>query len=136
MRYITVLLLLSMCCVGCNQTNYDSSGETNQNQGLLHTGDVDAKRDDHILIEARNTLNTGREMETISPQQAEDLTRKKLDLEDNHSVDIRYHHKERGLYMIHVFENGENASQKTGWYTVDPRTKELKKAEEKPGEGI
>lgn len=112
---------------GANDESPDQSAEEESQEVTSSSGN--AKQAGTNSEEGESSEVREADSEPLTREEAEELVRRHLDLDDSPEVNVRYDHEEEGKYVIQVFEivgQGEDSHSATlGWYYVDPRTQEI-----------
>ncbi len=123
MKKLIVYLLLMFTLTGCNTGNEDEANGTDQEEGLLQTGNDNVRSNDDLLVESREEVNLVHEREPLHPTQAEELVKEKLGVKRDNNTIVQYDHIEDGNYIVHVYSLEGDREQSEVWYMVDLKTK-------------
>jgi tetratricopeptide (TPR) repeat protein len=114
------------------KTNPEGSKEGNEDtEGQQE--DISEPNDESSVEEENDTPKEEAPASAITPEEAEKLVKKEIMVSNNKNVKIQFDHENsQGLYVIRVYEvvidnpdTNEGHTVTWGWYTVNPKTKEI-----------
>lgn len=127
---LTVIVLASGC--GMQEDNNRAGGNDSTLTDTEHPGEMPSNEE--MLIGARNQVPStvekiNSEKHFYSKEDAKQLVRKHLKLQDTEGVSVTFEGFKEDFYLFHVSEmvhfNNQPEKMSRGWYVVDPTSGEV-----------